>query len=182
VTLKRVYDYWLTGSALPKRPIVISFDDGYLSDHTQALPVLQRLHWPGVLNLKVRNLLSRYTLPPWRVRALIAAGWEIDAHTITHPDLTHVSDAQLWNEVHGSKDEIARRFHVPVEFFCYPSGRYDSRVVSAVRRAGFLGATTTNYGLARPSNPYVLSRVRIDGSDGVRGFARRLEGLTPSPY
>ncbi len=65
--------------------------------------MLERLHWPGVLNLKVRNLLSRYTLLSWRVRALIAAGWEIDAHTITHPDLTHVSDAQLWNEVHGSK-------------------------------------------------------------------------------
>jgi peptidoglycan/xylan/chitin deacetylase (PgdA/CDA1 family) len=143
-----------------------------------ALPVLTKLHWPGVLNLKVNALKSRYTLPAWRVRDLIAAGWELDAHTITHPDLTQVSDAQLWQEVHGSRVELQRMFHVPVDFFCYPSGRYDARVVAAVRRAGYLGATTTNYDLARPRDLYTLGRIRIDGSDGLTGFARKLQSLT----
>lgn len=182
VTLRQVYDYWRSGSALPRRPIVVSFDDGYLSDHTKALPVLRGLHWPGVLNLKVNNLRSAYTLPPWRVRALIAAGWEIDAHTITHPDLTAVDGQRLWHEVHGSRTAIRRMFHIPVDFFCYPSGRYDARVIAAVRRAGYLGATTTNYGLARPSGLYTLSRIRVNGTDGVAGFAHKLEGLAPSPY
>jgi peptidoglycan/xylan/chitin deacetylase (PgdA/CDA1 family) len=178
VTLRQVYDYWSTGSPLPARPIVVSFDDGYLSQEAEALPVLQKLHWPGVLNLKVRALQSRYTMPPWRVRALIAGGWEIDAHTITHPDLTKVDDAQLVHEVSGSRTAIQRAFHVRVDFFCYPSGRYDARVVAAVRRAGYLGATTTNYGLALPQDLYTLSRIRINGSDGVAGFARKLEGLS----
>jgi peptidoglycan/xylan/chitin deacetylase (PgdA/CDA1 family) len=179
VTLRSVYDYWVRGTPLPARPIVITFDDGYLSDHTRAMPVLSRLHWPGVLNLKVRNLESNLALPPWRVRALIAAGWEIDAHTITHPDLTHVGEKQLWNEVYGSRVAIKRRFRVRVDFFCYPSGRYDARVVAAVRRAGYLGATTTNYGLARPSELYTLARIRVNGSDRITGFARKLQDLTP---
>ena len=118
-------------------------------------------------------------MPPWRVRDLIANGWEIDAHTITHVDLTKVGDAQLWREVRGSRTDLQRTFHVPVDFFCYPAGRYDARVITAVRRAGYLGATTTNYGLARPGDLFVLSRVRINGSDGVAGFARKLEGLSP---
>jgi peptidoglycan/xylan/chitin deacetylase (PgdA/CDA1 family) len=177
VTLHQVYEYWLNGSALPSNPIVLSFDDGYLGDDTKALPELHKLKWPGVLNLKVNALRSRYTLPPWRVRQMLAAGWELDAHTITHPDLTHVDDAQLWREVHGSRVELQHMFHVPVDFFCYPSGRYDAHVIAAVRRAGYLGATTTNYGLARPNDLYILSRIRISGSDGVAGFARKLEGL-----
>ena len=177
VTLHRVYDYWLRGAPLPARPIVLSFDDGTLGQHIHAMPVLAKLHWPGVLNLKVNALKSRYTLPAWRVRAMIAAGWELDAHTITHPDLTQVSDAQLWHEVHGSRVELQRMFHVPVDFFCYPSGRYDARVVAAVRRAGYLGATTTNYGLARPRDIYTLGRIRIDGSDRLTGFARKLQSL-----
>ena len=177
VTLHRVYDYWRDGSPLPSRPVVVSFDDGYLGQHTHALPVLRKLGWPGVLNLKVNALKSRYTLPAWRVRQMLAAGWELDAQTITHPDLTHVGDAQLWREVHGSRLALQREFHVPVDFFCYPSGRYDDHVVAAVRRAGYLGATTTNYGLARPRDIYTLSRIRINGSDGVTGFARKLEGL-----
>jgi len=177
VTLHRVYQYWLRGTPLPSHPIVVSFDDGYLGQHTHAMPVLRKLHWPGVLNLKVNALKSRYTLPAWRVRELLAAGWELDAHTITHPDLTHVDDAQLWHEVHGSRVELERMFHVRVEFFCYPSGRYDAHVVAAVRRAGYLGATTTKYGLARARDIYTLKRIRINGSDHVIGFARKLESL-----
>jgi peptidoglycan/xylan/chitin deacetylase (PgdA/CDA1 family) len=177
VTLHRVYEYWLRGTQLPSHAIVLSFDDGYLGQDTYAMPVLRRLHWPGVLNLKVNALKSRYTLPAWRVHEMLAAGWELDAHTITHPDLTHVDDAQLWHEVHGSRVELERMFHVPVEFFCYPSGRYDAHVVAAVRRAGYLGATTTNYGLARPHDIYTLSRIGINGGDHVTGFARKLESL-----
>jgi peptidoglycan/xylan/chitin deacetylase (PgdA/CDA1 family) len=178
VTVRRVYDYWVRETPLPPQPIVISFDDGTLGQDTHALPVLRKLHWPGVLNLKLNALKSRYTLPPWRVRQMLAAGWELDSHTITHPDLTHVDDAQLWQEVHGSRIELQRLFHVPVDFFCYPSGRYDAHVVDAVRRAGYLGATTTNYGLARPPGFFTLSRVRVDGSDHLAGFARKLQSLT----
>jgi peptidoglycan/xylan/chitin deacetylase (PgdA/CDA1 family) len=178
VTLHQVYEYWLRGTLLPARPVVLSFGDGTLGQHLHALPVLRKLHWPGVLNLKVNALKSRYTLPAWRVRDMLAAGWELDAHTITHPDLTHVDDAQLWEEVHGSRVELQRLFHAPVDFFCYPSGRYDAHVVAAVRRAGYLGATTTNYDLARPQDIYTLGRIRINGSDHVTGFASKLQSLT----
>lgn len=177
VTLYHVYEYWQRGTPLPAHPIVVSFDDGYLGQDTHALPVLRALHWPGVLNLRVDALKSRYTLPAWRVREMLAAGWELDSHTITHPDLTQEDDAQLWQEVYGSRVELQHMFHVPVDFFCYPSGRYDAHVVDAVRRAGYLGATTTNYGLARPQDIYTLSRIRIDGSDHVLGFDRKLESL-----
>jgi peptidoglycan/xylan/chitin deacetylase (PgdA/CDA1 family) len=178
VTLHQVYEYWTNGAALPPHPVVVSFDDGYRSDDTRARPVLWRLHWPGVLNLQVDNLNAEDALPPWRVRNLIFAGWELDAHTITHPDLTRLDDAQLWHEVHGSRVELERRFHVAVDFFCYPAGRYDTHVIDVVRRAGFLGATTTRFGIARPPHLYELSRVRVNGSDGVSGFAKKLQDLT----
>ena len=163
VTLRRVYDSWTKGTGLPSHPVVVSFDDGYLSQYTRAFPVLRAHHWPGVLNL-------------------VAGGWEIDAHTLTHPDLTTLDDARLWHEVNGSRVALRREFHVPVDFFCYPGGRYDARVIRAVRRAGFLGATTTNYGLARPPGMYTLARVRINGSDGLRGFASKLDAMSRSPY
>ena len=78
----------------------------------------------------------------------------------------------------GSRTALRRRFHVPVDFFCYPAGRYDPAVVAEVRRAGFLGATTTANGLARPPHFYTLDRIEIVGSDGVAGFVRKLTALT----
>jgi peptidoglycan/xylan/chitin deacetylase (PgdA/CDA1 family) len=182
VTLKRVYDSWTAGALLPSHPVVVSFDDGYLSQYTRAFPVLRADRWPAVLNLEVNFLQPAGGLRPWRVRNLIAAGWELDAHTLTHPDLTTLDDARLWHEVDGSRVALRRKFRVPVDFFCYPAGRYNARVINAVKLAGFLGATTTNYGLARPPGMYTLDRVRINGSDGVRGFASKLQSLTSSPY
>jgi peptidoglycan/xylan/chitin deacetylase (PgdA/CDA1 family) len=180
VTLLQVYDYWRGTRALPPKPIVLTFDDGYHSDFTVALPTLRARRWPGVLNLEVRNLKPVWGTRPGMVRQMVAAGWEIDAHTMTHPDLTTVDPTQLRYQVAGSRTAIRRLFHQPVDFFCYPSGRYDDAVIAAVRAAGFLGATTTNEGLARPDSLYTLDRVRVNGSDGVRGLAAKLEALRPA--
>ena len=69
---------------------------------------------------------------------------------------------------------LQRRFHQPVNFFCYPSGRYDARAVQAVRAAGYLGATTTDEGLASKQRMFKLKRIRVDGTDGVGGLAAKL--------
>jgi peptidoglycan/xylan/chitin deacetylase (PgdA/CDA1 family) len=177
VTLGQVFAYWRRGIALPPKPIVFSFDDGYLSDYTVALPTLRRHHWPGVLNLLVENVTPG-DLQPWQVRRLLAAGWEIDSHTISHADLTTLDAVQLREEVAGSRTRLRRMFGQPVRFFCYPAGRYDPQVVAAVKAAGYLGATTTDPGLARPSRPFTLERIRVLPGEGARGVAEELRRLS----
>ena len=176
VSLRRVYDYWKRGDALPPRPIVLTFDDGYPQDFTRARPLLAQRHWPGVLNLAVRNLLDG-KLTVRQIRLMIRQGWEVDAHTINHIDLTTLDGSSLRHEVAGSRAWIRRRFHVPVDFFCYPSGRYDGRVIAAVRAAGFLGATIEGAGRASPRDGFfTLPRIRVSRSDGVSGLAAKLGG------
>src|SRR6266581_899573 len=125
-------------------------------------------------NRAVRNLLDGKLTTP-QIKLMIRQGWEIDAHTINHVDLTTLSSSDLRHEVAGSRTWIRRRFHVPAAFFCYPSGRYDARVVAAVRAAGFFGATIEGF---RPASPrdglLTLPRIRVDGSDGVSGLAAKL--------
>jgi peptidoglycan/xylan/chitin deacetylase (PgdA/CDA1 family) len=176
VTLGQVFRYWRAGIALPPRPIVLSFDDGYLSDYTVALPVLRRHGWAGVLNLIVDSVKPG-DITADQVRALIAAGWEIDAHTVTHADLPPLGAAQLRAEVAGSRADLRKEFGQPVDFFCYPVGHYDRRVIAAVRAAGYLGATTETPGVARPSEAYTLPRIRMDKGDGVSGLATKLGRL-----
>jgi peptidoglycan/xylan/chitin deacetylase (PgdA/CDA1 family) len=177
VTLGQVFRYWRKAVALPPKPIVASFDDGYLSDFTVAMPTLRRHGWAGVLNLVVENIKPG-DITAWQVHRLIKAGWEIDAHTITHADLTSLDSAQLQHEVAGSRIQLRHRFRQPVDFFCYPAGRYNTAVVAAVQSGGYLGATTENPGLARPNQAYTLNRIRVDYSDGVGGFARKLTQAT----
>jgi peptidoglycan/xylan/chitin deacetylase (PgdA/CDA1 family) len=138
VTLDGVWRAWHDGGWLPRKPVVLSFDDGYLSDVRVALPVLRSVRWPGVLNLEVDNLKPVWGVRPYGIHRLIHAGWEID-------------------------------------FFCYPSGRYDAAVLDEVRAARFLGAETELPGVATPADdPFELPRIRIDGGDGVAGLAAKL--------
>lgn len=166
VTLQQVWDHWHGGPRLPSKPVVVSFDDGSRGWYTHAYPILRRHGWVGTMNLALSHLNAR-DLPLRWVRKLIAAGWELASHTFTHSDVTLLSDGDLRREVGGSRVRLRRVFGVPVNFFCYPSGRYDGRVIVAVRKAGYLGATTTLEGRAVPGTPFTLRRIRVNGSDAL---------------
>jgi peptidoglycan/xylan/chitin deacetylase (PgdA/CDA1 family) len=176
VSLNQVYDAWFRGGQLPEKPVVVSFDDGYRGQYVYARPELRKLHWPGVLNLiSGRVGQPGAELSVAMVQRMIDDGWELDDHTIHHVDVSQLSGAQLQLEIGGSRKDLQRRFHQPVNFFCYPSGRYDDQAIAAVRAAGYLGATTTNEGLASKRQMYTLDRIRVDFSDGVSGLAQKLQ-------
>lgn len=169
VTLDSVYRQWTGHGKLPAKPVALTFDDGYPQDYTTVVPILRAHGWVGNLNLQIGNLVPKH------VRELIAAGWEVDAHTFTHPDLTHVSPAQLQKEVAGSRRWIRAVFHAPVLFFCYPAGRYDATVVAEVRRAGYVGAETETPGAASPANGmFTLDRFEMLHGEGASGLASKL--------
>jgi peptidoglycan/xylan/chitin deacetylase (PgdA/CDA1 family) len=170
VTLEQVERAWYDGGALPPKPVVLSFDDGYRPQFTYALPELRRHGWAGVLNLKAEGS----DLYPSNVEAMIAAGWELAAHTIHHLDLTELGPEQLTEEVAGSRRMLRREFHVPVRNFCYPAGQFDETVVRAVEAAGYVGATTEIPGYATRAQPYELARFEILRSTGVSGLAEDL--------
>jgi peptidoglycan/xylan/chitin deacetylase (PgdA/CDA1 family) len=174
VTLQQVYDAWKHGGPLPKHPIVVSFDDGYLSHYTHAKPVLRALGWPGVLNLHV-DVIGPGGLTSKQIRSLIAAGWEVDSHTLTHPDLTTLDDRALKRELVDSRRELRKRFGVRADFLAYPAGRYDARVEAAARAAGYKAATTVDEGMARGRDDlFALKRVRVNGSDTAETLLARL--------
>lgn len=170
VTLEELERAWYHGGTLPPKPVVLSFDDGYRPQFTFALPELRKHGWPGVLNLKAEGS-DLYTS---NVEAMLAAGWELAAHTIHHLDLTTLDASQLKEEVAGSRAILKREYGVPVENFCYPAGRFDDTVIAAVKAAGYVGATTEVPGYASREKPYELDRYEILGSSGLSGLAEDL--------
>jgi peptidoglycan/xylan/chitin deacetylase (PgdA/CDA1 family) len=174
VTLDQVLDGWAGRPTLPKHPVVLSFDDGYLSQGRDAGAILAAKGWPGVLNLAWHNLGVPGGITKSRIRTMVRAGWEIDAHSLTHPDLTTIGAAQLRTEVAGSRRAIQDAFGVPADGFCYPAGKYDAGVEAAVKAAGYRAATTELDGAAAPSqDPYALHRIRVNaGETGATVLAR----------
>jgi peptidoglycan/xylan/chitin deacetylase (PgdA/CDA1 family) len=166
VTLDQLEAYWGRGSPLGAgRPIVITFDNGYRSQYVNALPVLQKLHWVADENIQLSGLPpSQGGLNDAQVRGLVDAGWELDTQGISHADLITLGTSALHYQVATARAILRRRYGVPVNWFCYPSGHYNATVISAVRAAGFTGSTTVIPGWAAPSSdPYRLPRLRVLG-------------------
>ncbi len=176
VTLEQVEDAWWNGGTLPRKPIVLSFDDGYRPQFTYALPELRRHGWAGVLNLKAEGS----DLYASNVEAMLAAGWQLASHTIDHSDLTTLSGASLEREVAGSRRILRDDYGVPVRSFCYPAGRFDDATIAAVKAAGYATATTEIPGYASRGRPYELARLEVLGSAGVGGMVDLLRANAPT--
>ncbi len=183
VTLDEVRSSWLRGTPLPRKPIVLSFDNGYRTQFTVALPVLRALHWVGDENIQLSGLPpSQGGLSAREVRLLVAAGWELDTQGFNHADLTALDASQLRYQVAVARSALRSRYHVPVNWFCYPSGRYDAAVVAEVRAAGFVGSTTVVPGWAtRSDDPYRLPRLRVLGGTSPQALLDLIAGTRANP-
>jgi peptidoglycan/xylan/chitin deacetylase (PgdA/CDA1 family) len=171
VTLGQVYDAWTGDAKLPRRPVVLSFDDGYIDQYANAARLLRRYHYPAVLNLVVYNGTG---LSRARVRRMISWGWEVDSHTLTHPILTHLGATTLRHQLVASRRILREIYKVPVDFLCYPGGISNERVMRAVRAAGYRGATTIHYGRATPRRRFAMPRIAVYWGESLSTFGMRL--------
>jgi peptidoglycan/xylan/chitin deacetylase (PgdA/CDA1 family) len=184
VTLDQVESHWRRGISMGAgKPIVISFDNGYQSQYTQALPVLRALGWAGDENLQLTGLPpSQGGLGDGEIRALVKAGWELDTQGFSHADLIALDPQQLRYQVAVARQVLQQRYGVPVNWFCYPSGHYNAAVVAEVRAAGYTGSTTVVPGWAHPDDdPYRLHRLRVLGGTTARQLLALLAGIREDP-
>jgi len=184
VTLDQVEAYWRQGVPLGAgKPIVLSFDNGYQSQYSQALPVLRRLGWVGDENIQLTGLPpAQGGLSQSQVRGLLTAGWELDTQGVSHADLITLDSQQLRYQVAGARALLKERYHVPVSWFCYPSGHYDATVIAAVKAAGYSGSTTVVPGWAhRNDDPYRLHRLRVLGGTTPDGLLALIAGIRDDP-
>jgi peptidoglycan/xylan/chitin deacetylase (PgdA/CDA1 family) len=190
VTLDQLRAYWTKGAQLPPgKPIVLTFDNGYHSQYADALPVLKRLGWVADENIQLQGLPpSQGGLTDAEVRAMIAAGWELDTQGISHADLITLGPSELHYQVATARQILRRRYGVPVNWFCYPSGHYNATVINEVRSAGFVGSTTVIPGWAGPSSDmYTLPRLRVLGGTSPSALlgqiaSSRSASAPPSSY
>ncbi|MGA8364353.1 MAG: polysaccharide deacetylase family protein, partial [Solirubrobacteraceae bacterium] len=184
ITQDQMWAYWKRGVPLPAgKPIVVSFDNGYQSQYTNALPVLRRLGWVGDENIQLTGLPpSQGGLSQAQIKGLVAAGWELDTQGISHADLIALNATQLAEQVASSRKTIQQRYGVQVNWFCYPSGHYNATVIAAVKSAGYTGSTTVVPGWAGPeSDPYRLPRLRVLGGTSPESLLSELASIRNDP-
>jgi peptidoglycan/xylan/chitin deacetylase (PgdA/CDA1 family) len=175
-----------------KNAFAVTFDDGYRSVFTTALPILARLGvcgtvfvpsgfvgagvaaWSGT-DCWVGTAHERELAPmTWdELRALRDAGWEIGSHSRTHPRLLSISDGELADELRSSRAEIEHHLGGSCLSIAYPYGESDLRVEEAARRAGFAAGCTLTASFEHAST-LAWPRVGVYRHDGPLRFRAKV--------
>lgn len=175
---------------LPRRCVVFTFDDGYVST-LRAKPILDRagfpatvfvvtayaesgepLSWPGMdVWARSEHASELLTLSWSDLERLVTDGWEVGSHTVTHPHLTELSDGDLEQELVESKRTVVSQLGV-CDTIAYPFGLADARVAAVAARAGYLAGVTLS-AAHRQDEPHRRPRVGLyPCDDGLRMHAK----------
>lgn len=160
---------------LPRRPILLTFDDGYANLRTNVHPLLQELGFPYTVFLvsgrvgKTNDWVvpDGYEATPLLTWAEIAAmqadgGVAFEGHTATHPKLADLSPANARRELGDSKDALEQKLGASVTTLCYPYGSVSEAVQDMAGECGYTQAVTTEFGRVRQGDrPLRLPRISV---------------------
>ena len=178
VSFEALYEHWERGAALPDKPIVISFDDGYRSFYNYALPLLESYEMCATVFVISNHLDLPRTMTPAMIRDISAAGMEIASHSHNHLYLTSCSEDEARSQLITSKELLQELLGKPVNVLAYPGGMHNDAVRQIAKEVGYLMAVGTVPGLnTAATDRFLLNRIYIERKDGFEGFVTKIEAF-----
>lgn len=184
LTLAEVFSLRQAARPLPGKTVVLTFDDGYEDNYRVALPLLKQYgmratvfvvagwidkpnDWEDYPGKPVCRTMNWTQLREWQ-----AAGNEIGSHTVNHPFLSQLNEAEITAELRTSKEILENGLQCEIPFLCYPYGDFDARVQRVAAAVGYQGALAIFNGTSLTQfDAYALPRIVIPAKQSLREFA-----------
>ena len=180
LTLKQFCDFIDYHRRPPRKSVLISIDDGWKTAKTIAYPILKKYGFPAVLFVNTDNIREKQnpnSLTWEELRELKDSGLiEVQSHTVTHDDLTRISNEQLQKELKESKQRISSKLGITPIAVAYPFGLFNRNTIDMMKQYGYrFGFTVIRGGNAFFFNPYALNRSMIYHSEKIEDFVTALQ-------
>lgn len=172
---------------LPRRPLLLTFDDAYVDLLDAAVPIMAERGLSGVVFAVAgqiggtnewdnrKRLTTIDLLDADGLRAVAAQGVEVGSHTISHRPLTEVPEAELEEEIAGAADRLEQAGLPRPRTFSYPYGEWSPAIADVARTAGYEASFTVEPGVVTgKADPHALPRIEVHASDTPRRLRRKL--------
>lgn len=170
ITIQELVGHVRKGSVLPRRPIVITFDDGYQNVFENAFPIMERYGFSGTVYIVANRLESDGFMGKKELKELIENGWEVGSHGMTHTELTQ-NHALVRSEILQSRLDLNKALGIKVFSFAYPFGSLDWYISNKVLDYGYFAAVGVgNLSAHSAGTVYNLSRREVEGDSTLDEF------------
>lgn len=150
ITMDELYDYVAHGKDLPDKPVLITFDDGYIDNYEHALPILKEYNMRATLFMITGAFGESRFVNVEQLKEMQANGIDIQSHTVNHKDLRNMSLEQARDELIGSKAVLEDRMGHPVRYIAYPGGFANKDIDRIAEESGYRMAFTVQAGNVEP--------------------------------
>lgn len=175
LTMTQLNDYLLNNKPIPEKSIMITFDDGYMDNYTNAFPILKELNMNATIFVITSGIDDGYYLSSSQLKEMSDYGIDIESHTVNHLHLNQLSYEKQLEELKDSRDKLNRILNKEVTTVAYPFGDFNDDTKRAVKDAGYTLAFTTNKGYAdRDDDAIVLDRIYVSSDFTLETFKDRL--------
>ena len=159
--LDEALDSMETGK-VPKRPVVITFDDGYSDNYTSAFPSLKNHGLKATFFVITDGVDDGYYMSSEMLKEMQSNGMSIQNHTANHLELDKLSREDAYDTIKRGQDFLRNNIGSDANYLCYPVGKYNSETIEIEKELGIKAATTTQGGISSIGDGlYQLKRVRI---------------------
>lgn len=144
ITMDRMVNHLRTGSQLPEKPVLLTFDDNYIGQYKYAFPLLKKYNYPAVWSVHTRFVGTGGQKPKatWdQLREMQKSGLiTVASHTVNHINFKDLSDPEIEKEVTESKKVLEKELQVSIDYFTYPEGDFTDRARGQIQKAGYKAA------------------------------------------
>ena len=173
--MSQLNDYLLNNKPIPEKSILITFDDGYMDNYTNAFPILKELNMSATVFVITSGIDNGYYMSSSQLKEMSDNGIDIESHTVNHLHLNQLSYEKQLEELKNSKDKLKSIIKKEITTVAYPFGDFNDNTKKAVKDAGYTLAFTTNRGYAdRDDSAIMLNRIYVSSKFTFETFKDRL--------
>lgn len=176
ITINELYKFINDNKPIPRKSVVITFDDGYKDNYINAYPILKEFGFKATIFVITSNIdKDKRCLNSDEIKEMSKNGIDIESHTVNHDKLNELSYNKQLQTLKNSKGFLEGILNKKVEYIAYPYGLYNVDTLNAVKTAGYKLAFVTKSGWCiKNQGIYTLHRVYISANHTVNEFKRRL--------
>lgn len=175
MTMDEFYDYYKNGAKIPEKSVLITFDDGYEDNYTNALPVIKDLGLNATVFMISGSIGTKGYMTAEQVKEMDKSGFEVQSHTVTHSKLSELTYEKQVKELADSKATLEKLLNKKIEFIAYPESKFNDDTKKACKETNYKIGFNLSGGAGDPKDAaYNVDRTYISGAYTMDQFKNKL--------